>query len=321
MRNRVFAAAAGLLALSALADCGGKVQPLRMRDGKGEQKQVDFPKGTVFGDISQEQVRTMAQMLADENLATAERLDTLSRMAAESSARVEEKEKQIEAGVQGVDASVKKVDEAAGRIEAGEKKLQADVQGVDAAVQKVDAGVQKVAAGESRLEEGQKRLAETADKTLEATQKTFDTTRMIIEAFEKVARRQGTGELTVFFPVGSARIEKGALQHKRIVEFTDWLAREARGRKIMLVSVGSASAFGPKGLNEKLAKERSEAPLAVIDQYLINLPHEFVKIYGTGDLYSPSGVTRQEHERYQHARLIAFYEKGQEPALPAPKQP
>jgi archaellum component FlaC len=319
MKTRTLAAA-GPLALLLLAGCAGEVTQVKMRDGKGQPRTVDFPKGTVFGDISQEQVHTLARMLADENLATSERLDVLSQMASENAAR-------SDAGARESQATLKKVDEEVARVEAGEKRLETQVQGVgadvgkvdasvqrlDASVQKVDASVQKVAAGTARLEEGQKRLEEAA-------QKNYDQTRMVIEAFEKVARHQGTGELTVFFPVSSAAIEKGSLEYRRIVEFTDWLAREARGRKLMFVSVGSASATGPKAVNERLAKARSEAPLAVIDRYLVNLPHEYVRIYGTGDLYSPKDVTRKEHERYQHARLIAFYEKGQEPALPEPPQ-
>jgi hypothetical protein len=319
MQRHAFAAAAGSLAFALALGCGGEVRQLQMRDGKGRPQPVDFPKGTVFGDISQDQVRTIAKMLADENLATAERLDALAQMATDNAGRSDEASRKIDAGVRETQAGGKRVEEAAGRIEASGKRVDAGVQGVGAAVQRLDASVQKVAAGEARLEEGQKRLEETGQKALETGQRTFDTTRMIIEAFEKVAKRQGTGELTVFYAVGSSRLEKGSLQERRIVEFTDWLAREARGRKILFVSVGSASAFGPKELNEKLAKARSEAPLAVIDQYLVNAPHEYVKLYGTGDLYSPKGVSRAEHERYQHARLIAFYEQGQQPALPEPK--
>ena len=45
------------------------------------------------------------------------------------------------------------------------------------------------------------------------------------------------------------------------MEFADWLGRESRGRKIMFVAIGSASATGPQELNAKLAKKRSEALL------------------------------------------------------------
>ena len=161
------------------------------------------------------------------------------------------------------------------------------------------------------------RLEETSRETLDTAKKTWDTTRMIIEAFEKVSRRQGTGEVTVFFARGSAQIARAGLQERRLVEFADWLGRESRGRKIMFVAIGSASATGPQQLNAKLAQQRSEALLALVDQYLVNVPHEYVKLYGTGDAYSPKAGTAQEQERYQHARLIAFFEKGQEPALPA----
>jgi hypothetical protein len=36
-------------------------------------------------------------------------------------------------------------------------------------------------------------------------------------------------------------------------------------------------------------------------------------VYGTGDLYSPKGVKLKEHERYQHARVIAVFAGDQLP--------
>ena len=299
--------------LAALAGCGGEVRQVQMRDAAGAPKQVEFPKGTVTGGASQEQAGALAQLVADSSVATAQRVDAVAQTAtatAETAVRVEAEVKRIDAGVQDLQQGQRRAEDASKRIEAGDKKL-------EQSVEEVDAGVKKLAEGQARIEEGVKRNGETGAQTLETAKKTWDTTRMIIEAFEKTARRQGTGEVTAFFETNSARIAKGSLQERRIIEFVDWLARESRGRKIRFVSVGSASATGPKALNERLAKGRSEALLAVVDQYLVNVPHEYVKIYGTGDLYSPKGVTGKEHERYQHARLIAFFEKGQEPALPA----
>ena len=66
----------------------------------------------------------------------------------------------------------------------------------------------------------------------------------------------------------------------------------------------------------KLAKERAEFPKNPVDKYLVNAPHEYYKVYGTGDLYSPKGVSKKEHDRYQHTRLIALYETDQTPKLP-----
>jgi len=65
----------------------------------------------------------------------------------------------------------------------------------------------------------------------------------------------------------------------------------------------------------KLAKKRSEAPLDILDKYLINIPHEFYKVYGTGDLHSPKNVKMKENQRYQHTRIIALFDTAQAPKV------
>ncbi len=162
----------------------------------------------------------------------------------------------------------------------------------------------------------QKTLDESTQKILESSQKNLETSKMALQIIEKLAKEQGTGEITVFFPVGVGNLSQGSLEHKRLINFVDFLSRESRGRKVLLVSIGSASAFGDTDLNQRLAKKRSEAPVDIVEKYLINIPHEFFKVYGTGDMYSPKGVTMKEHQRYQHARIIAFFETDQLPSLP-----
>lgn len=308
------------LSLVVLAGCGGTVRQIPMKDGAGGEKTVDLPKGTVFGGASREQAAAIAQMVADTNAAAAER----SATGVAATVRVESGVQQRQADVHDLQVAEKRDEEALRRLEAEQKRVGDDVrqadatlEKVDGATRKIDAATQKIDVSVQRVAETQVRLEETSRETLDTAKKTWDTTRMIIEAFEKVSRRQGTGEVTVFFATGSSRIERGGLQERRLVDFADWLGRESRGRKIMFVAIGSASATGPRELNTELAKNRSEALLAVVDKYLVNVPHEYVKMYGTGDAYSPKGVAAEERERYQHARLIAFFEKGQEPALPA----
>lgn len=152
---------------------------------------------------------------------------------------------------------------------------------------------------------------DTTQKTLETAQKTQEAAQRSLAVLEELSRRHGTGEITVFFPIGSATLS--AVERDRLVRFADFAAREARGRKLLLVSIGSASAFGNQKVNQRLAERRSAAPVDVMDKYLINLPHEFHKAYGTGDLYSPKGVKPKEHERYQHARVIAVFASEQLP--------
>ena len=57
------------------------------------------------------------------------------------------------------------------------------------------------------------------------------------------------------------------------------------------------------------------SPEPIIDQYLVNVPHQFYKVYGLGDLYAPKNVTLQVDQRYQNVRIIAVYDTNQIPAL------
>jgi hypothetical protein len=105
------------------------------------------------------------------------------------------------------------------------------------------------------------------------------------------------------------------LQYDRLISFLDYLSRDSRGRQVLFVMVGSASATGSLAINEKLSRERSQAPEPVINQYLVNVPHQFYKVYGLGDLYAPKNVSLQEDQRYQNVRIIAVYNTNQIPAL------
>jgi hypothetical protein len=82
------------------------------------------------------------------------------------------------------------------------------------------------------------------------------------------------------------------------------------------VSIGSASATGNPQINKKLSIERSDAPLPVIDQYLVNVPHKFYKVTGIGDLYAPKNAPLQIEARYQSVRIIAAYSASALPAIP-----
>jgi len=143
------------------------------------------------------------------------------------------------------------------------------------------------------------------------SQQSLETAQRSLKVLEDMANRQGTGEISVFFPNGSAHMERGVVEHDRLVRFADFLARESRGRKVILVSIGSASAYGNQKVNLSLAKKRSEVPLDIMDKYLVNVPHEFHKVFGNGDLNSPKDVKMKEHQRYQHTRVIAVFDKEQ----------
>jgi hypothetical protein len=109
--------------------------------------------------------------------------------------------------------------------------------------------------------------------------------------------KQGTGEITLFCPVGDTKLKEKSLEYERLVRFVDFLGRESKGRKVLFVSLGSSSAVGKKSWNLKLAQMRADYPRAIIDKYLVNIPHEFFRVYGTGDMYSPKGIPKKERER------------------------
>ncbi len=143
------------------------------------------------------------------------------------------------------------------------------------------------------------------------------TAEQALGMLEDISKRQGSGEITIFFKTGSAALPKGSMEYRRLVRFLDYLARESHGRKILLVSIGSASAFGNPRVNARLARRRAKAPVAAIERYLVNTPHEFYQVYSVGDRYSPRDVPMQVQKNYQHTRIIAVFEADQLPGLPA----
>ena len=145
--------------------------------------------------------------------------------------------------------------------------------------------------------------------------KNLQTSQQALGMLEQLSQQQGTGEITLFFPTGSATLPSSGLQYDRLVNFLDYLSRDSRGRKVLLVMIGSASATGSMSVNQKLSQERSQAPEPIINQYLVNVPHQFYKVYSLGDRYAPKNVTLQEDQRYQSVRIIAVYDTNQIPTL------
>ena len=135
------------------------------------------------------------------------------------------------------------------------------------------------------------------------------TSQAALAKLNQLSQQQGTGAITLFFAEGSAKLNPD--QTKRLISFLDYLQRESRGRKVILVSIGSASAVGSAATNAKLSRERSEAPMATIDQYLVNTPHQYFKVTGVGDMYAPKGGSTQVENRYQSVEIIAAYDAAQ----------
>jgi len=145
--------------------------------------------------------------------------------------------------------------------------------------------------------------------------KNLQTSQHALQMIEHLSQQQGTGEITLFFATGSATLAQGSLQYQRLINFVDYLSRMSRGRKVLLLMIGSASTTGSMSANQRLSQERAQAPEPICDQYLVNVPHQFFKVYGIGDMYSPKHASLQEDQRYQNVRVIAVYETDQIPAL------
>ncbi len=155
------------------------------------------------------------------------------------------------------------------------------------------------------------------DKLQETSSQDLETTRKALAKLDAMADQQGTGEMTLFFKTGSAKLDQS--QTQRLIRFLDYISVKSHGRKAIILSIGSASATGNPKFNKKLSTQRSAAPLPIIDQYLVNVPHEFYKVTGIGDLYAPRTASTDEHKRYQNVRIIAIYNTSQIPQVPEEK--
>ncbi|HBB18626.1 MAG TPA: hypothetical protein DCZ97_17110 [Syntrophus sp. (in: bacteria)] len=227
------------------------------------------------------------------------------------------------------DKGMKKVEFPNGTVFGGASKEQAGalaqvfVASHNMAMQQFDKIMEAQESTQKAMREGQETtkkstrdLEESNQKILSLAQKHQQTAEKALHILEQLSQKQGIGEITLFYPTGGKILGEKSFEYERLVRFIDFLARESKGRKVLLLSIGSASAVGKKSWNLKLAQARAEYPKAVIDKYLINIPHEYYKVYGSGDMYSPKGVSRHERERYQHTRLIAVFETDQAPSLP-----
>jgi outer membrane protein OmpA-like peptidoglycan-associated protein len=139
--------------------------------------------------------------------------------------------------------------------------------------------------------------------------KELQTSQAALAKLEQISAEQGTGQITLFFAEGSATLDQ--FQYQRLVSFLDRIQFESRGRKVILVSIGSASAVGSATVNQKLSVERSQAPLPIVSQYLVNTPHQFFRVSAVGDMYAPKNAPMSVEKRYQSVRIIAAYDAAQ----------
>jgi len=152
------------------------------------------------------------------------------------------------------------------------------------------------------------------DKLQNASDRLGQVAGRALEKLEQLSAQQGTGEITLFFRIGSDKLDQVQLQ--RLVGFLDYLSRESHGRTVVLLSIGSASAIGYPKINKRLSMKRSEVPLPVTDECLVNVSHKFYKVTGIGDAYAPKNAPQRVAHRYQSVRVIAAYDAASLPATP-----
>jgi len=155
------------------------------------------------------------------------------------------------------------------------------------------------------------------DQRMTKIEESQQAAQQALAKLEKMSNDQGTGQLTLFFKTGSAKLEHD--QTDRLIRFLDYISVKSKGRKAIFLSIGSASAIGSAKNNMKLSTQRSEAPVPTIDKYLVNVPHTFFKVTGIGDMYAPKGESMQVEQRYQNVRIIAVYDTADIPATPGSK--
>ena len=157
-------------------------------------------------------------------------------------------------------------------------------------------------AGFDRVNGNLSQLQNTETQELQASQEA-------LAKLVQLSNEQGSGSVTLFFAEGSAMLNQE--QQQRLIRFLDYLSRASQGRTVILVSVGSASAVGPAAVNRRLSLERAQAPINIIQQYLINTPHTFYKVSAVGDMYAPKDAPQQVEQRYQNVRIVAAYSTAQ----------
>jgi outer membrane protein OmpA-like peptidoglycan-associated protein len=145
--------------------------------------------------------------------------------------------------------------------------------------------------------------------TLQASEnKDLQTSEQALAKLEQLSNQQGSGQITLFFAEGSSTLAPE--QSQRLIGFLDYISRDAHGRKVIIVTVGSASSVGNPAFNKKLSVERGQAPVPLIEQYLVNIPHKVFKVSGVGAMYAPKRASAQVDARYQSVQIIAAYDKA-----------
>lgn len=159
-------------------------------------------------------------------------------------------------------------------------------------ITRIDRNVEALQQGQGRMLANQDRLMAGVDELVEAS------------------RRDGTAEITLYFPWRGDRLRRGTAQHDRLVAWLDHLVMHARGREILLASIGSATDWRRRDWNEEVSVARAWSPKPVIARHLVNVPHRWVSSVGTGDREVPPDAGGRT---WRHVRILAAFDEAQLP--------
>lgn len=148
------------------------------------------------------------------------------------------------------------------------------------------------------------RIESTVDQILEGQEVTHEKLDELIE----LARAQGTGEITLFYPWARSRLPRG--ERDRLVRFLDHLAHEAHGREVLLVAIGVSSDWNTETRNVELSERRAHSPRPVIARHLVHVTHKWHEIDGSGSMLVPPDA---RGKTWRHVRIIAVFDEEQLP--------
>ena len=119
---------------------------------------------------------------------------------------------------------------------------------------------------------------------------------------------QGAGETSLTFPLNSAELKPNSTAYRDLVQFINTLSRNSNGRKILLFSIGGPSSPGEELHNSELPRQRTMAPIPILEQHLINFPHESFEIVDESRAYSPKTTEKKEVQTHRRVKLMAVYD-------------
>lgn len=91
-----------------------------------------------------------------------------------------------------------------------------------------------IKAAQETLKTSAQRLEETNRQILEAAQKHQEAAQKTLQKIEEISKEQGTGQITLFYPVGNGKLKENSLEYERLIRFVDFLSPGKQGPKSII---------------------------------------------------------------------------------------